>query len=504
MAVSFENIPAAGLIRTPLFFLEVDGSAAGSAAPNTNPVLLVGGLLAAGTAVAGDLLQVTSASEAKTLFGDGSILHEMVEAFRDNDAFGELWAIPLDDGAGVPRVVTITFAGAAAGADGILSLYIGGKRIQASVLLGDVIADMAAALDAAITASTEVLGFTSGVVGPVVTLTARHAGVALQDVDLRFNHLGSAAGEAFPAGITAPVIATTTPGTGAPILTGVDAIIGDELFDYIVYPYNETASIGEFDTIMAEVNGRWAWNRRLWGHAFTALRGTAGALGTLGNAENGKHNTGIGVEVNAPSNPWAYLCAALGRASQSLNNDPAQPMQTLELFGVLTPAKQNRFTQVQRNTLLFDGIATLVATDQGYKIERLITFFQLDPFGNADDAFLDCVTLFTLMRFNRRMERRITTDYPRHKLANDGTPIQTGQLILTPGQAEGTIIDEYLLMQADGLVESAELFAAALVIVRPAGDPNRLDAQVEPDLINQFRVMAMKNRFRLQYPATAV
>jgi phage tail sheath gpL-like len=194
----------------------------------------------------------------------------------------------------------------------------------------------------------------------------------------------------------------------------------------------------------------------------------------------------------------------VGRESQSINIDPARPTQTLELIDMLAAKQIDRFTQGQRNTLLFDGIATLVVTNESIRIERMITTSQKDALGNISDAFLDDNTLFTLMRFNRRMRTMVETKFPRSKLANDGTPIAVGQAIVTPSLMKGEIIAEYDQMVIDGLMENAELFADNLTVVRPAGDPNRLDVVVQPDVINQLRVLAMANRFRLQYPDTLI
>jgi phage tail sheath gpL-like len=319
--------------------------------------------------------------------------------------------------------------------------------------------------------------------------------------------LGAAAGEATPAGITiviaAGVAGATNPDISSAATNPLAAALGDTPFDYIVQPWIDTTSLDEFELLMNDVTGRWAWNRQIWGQVFTAHRDTVANLGTFGNARNDPHMHVMGLEPT-PMNPWAVAAAAVGRESQSINIDPARPTQTLELIGMLPAQQVDRFTQGQRNTLLFDGIATLVVTGGTMRIERMITTFQLDDGGNASDAFLDDNTLFTLMRFNRRMRSMVESKFPRSKLADDDTPIGVGQAIVTPSLMRGEIIAEYDQMVLDGLMENAALFAANLTVVRPAGDPNRLDAVVQPDIINQLRVFAVANRFRLQYPTTAI
>jgi phage tail sheath gpL-like len=366
---------------------------------------------------------------------------------------------------------------------------------------------VAAAIDAAITASGEILSMSTGVAAGVVTLTAKQAGAAGSRIDVRLNHLGLAAGEKTPAGITiviaAGVAGATNPDISSSATNPLAASLGDTPFDYIVQPWIDTTSLDEFELLMNDVTGRWAWNRQIWGQVFTAHRATVAALGTFGNLRNDPHMHVMGLEPT-PMNPWVIAAAAVGRESQSINIDPARPTQTLELIDMLAAKQIDRFTQGQRNTLLFDGIATLVVTNESIRIERMITTSQKDALGNISDAFLDDNTLFTLMRFNRRMRTMVETKFPRSKLANDGTPIAVGQAIVTPSLMKGEIIAEYDQMVIDGLMENAELFADNLTVVRPAGDPNRLDVVVQPDVINQLRVLAMANRFRLQYPDTLI
>ncbi|MDY9036737.1 phage tail sheath C-terminal domain-containing protein, partial [Escherichia coli] len=48
-------------------------------------------------------------------------------------------------------------------------------------------------------------------------------------------------------------------------------------------------------------------------------------------------------------------------------------------------------------------------------------------------------------------------------------------------------------------VENYELFKQYLVVERDASDPNRLNTLFPPDYVNQLRVFAVVNQFRLQY-----
>ena len=51
--------------------------------------------------------------------------------------------------------------------------------------------------------------------------------------------------------------------------------------------------------------------------------------------------------------------------------------------------------------------------------------------------------------------------------------------------------------EAAGLAENIDAFKEALIVERSSTDPNRVDALVPPDVINQFRVFAASIQFRL-------
>ena len=45
----------------------------------------------------------------------------------------------------------------------------------------------------------------------------------------------------------------------------------------------------------------------------------------------------------------------------------------------------------------------------------------------------------------------------------------------------------------------AELFKQHLIVERNSSNPNRLDVLFPPDYVNQLRIFALLNQFRLQY-----
>lgn len=173
------------------------------------------------------------------------------------------------------------------------------------------------------------------------------------------------------------------------------------------------------------------------------------------------------------------------------------------LTDILAPRAGKRFLLTERQSLLNYGIATSFVSGGVLRVERAITTYQKNAFNQADPSYLDSETLHTLTEVTRRLRSRITQKYPRHKLANDGTRFGAGQAIVTPSVIRGELLAEYADMEQLGLVENAALFAKYLIVERDGTNPSRLNVLLPPDLVNQLRIFAVLNQFRLQYPATA-
>lgn len=496
VAANFSNIPAD--LRVPFVYVEIDNSAA-RLAVEVKRALLIGQRLASGSVAAGQLDLVTSEADAVDKYGQGSMLARMARSYRLNYPLGEMHAVSLDDdGGAVDAVFTITVTGPASG-DGTVFLYIAGQRLTIAVSDADTATIIAAAIDVAINAADD-LPVTSAAAVGVVTLTARNAGEAANNIDLRDNKLGSAGGEVSPAGV-ALAFAQTVVGTVNPVITPVLTAIANERFDHFVFPYTDTTSLDALQTELNFVAGRWSPTNQLFGHAWAIHQGTLSELATFGNLRNDPNVTVMGVN-NLLEPPWEWAAALAGSAGRRYDIDPARPTQGLELIGISAPDSIDRFTISERQTLLFDGVATYVVTGTAVRIERDITTFQLDSGGNPDASFLDSTTMYTLAEVSRVIKGGLSAKFGAHKLAADGTRFGAGQPIVTPRIIRAEIIRLYADLELRGLVENREAFKAAL-IVEPNFAANRVDVLFPPDLINQLRVLAILNQFLLAQPAAA-
>lgn len=495
MAVPFTNLPANN--RVPLFYAELDNSRAGYFARN-NRTLIVAPKLAAGTAVANVPVLCTSTGQGIQYGGRGSILARMVEAYRSVDDFGELWVLPVaDPGAGTQATKTLTVTGPATAA-GVIPLYSAGQRIQIGVEAGDTATEIAAAIAAAIQAALD-QPFTAAAVDEVCTATFRHKGLVGNDVDLRLAYRGVAGGESLPAGVGI-VIADGVVAAGAPDLDDAIAAMGDEEFDYIAMPWTDAASLDAFKDEMNDVTGRWSPLRMIYGQVYTAANKAHADLVTLGASRNDPHVSIFGM-ADEPTTAYEVAATYTARAARSLNNDPARPLQTLSLPGVLAPPVESRFTIQERNILYWGGISSGVVSGGEVRIDRAITTYRVNAYNQPDPSYLNVTTLANLAYVIRFLKQRITQKYGRHKVAADGTAFGAGQAIVTPSIIRGELIAAYGELMALGLVENLEAFKANLIVEINANDPSRIDVLYAPDLVNELNIVALLVQFRQQYPA---
>lgn len=493
MTIPFKGVPAN--IRVPLFYAEVDNSRANSAQA-AQRALIIGQITAAGTAVPNVPIISQGAADAALAGGQGSMLALMTAAYRLNDTFGEVWYLPLlDDPAAGAATGTLAFSTAAT-ASGTVYAYVAGVRYAMPVMATQTVAQLATALAALVNADGACPVKASAAAG-VVTFTAVNKGPCGNDIDLQLNYQGSRGGEVLPAGLTV-AISPMAGGATAPSMAAAFANLGDQTFDFIVCPYTDVISLDAIKALMNDTTGRWSWNSQLYGHFFAAYKGTFGAQVTLGTARNDQHGSVMGVN-GSPTPSWIWAAGTAGAAAVSLRNDPALPLQTVAIQGVLPPPLQSRFQMTDQNILLHSGISTFSVADDGtVSIQNLITTYQKNAFGNLDDSYLQIETMFTLAYVLRELRTMVTSKYARVKLAANGTRFGSGSAIVTPNIIRADLIAKYRELEDAGIVQNADAFKAGLVVEQNSQNPNRVDVLYPGILINQLRIFALLNQFRLR------
>lgn len=315
------------------------------------------------------------------------------------------------------------------------------------------------------------------------------------------NQVSTLAGVALTFTAPPPASGFLSGGVGTPDMSLAVANIQKQDFEYVALAYTDSNSLFTWDQEYGFTDqGRWGWQRQQFGHVFAAKRGNYPDLLEFGDTLNSGVESIMAFEPTTPSMMLEVSAAYAAKAQRALINDPARPLQTLALNNIKACPLQDRFDFTELNSLAENGLAIQeVGSDGQPMILREQTTYQLNLYGQSDDAYELVTTLATLAKLIRNQKQAITSKFPRSKLADDGTKFGPGQAIVTPGIIKAELVNEYQIDMWNGLVENLSAFKANLLVERDPNDPNRVNVLYPPDLINQLRIFATLAQFRLQY-----
>jgi phage tail sheath gpL-like len=427
----------------------------------------------------------------------------MFKAYYANNFANEVWGGPVAEPVGATAATGTLTVTAPPTEAGTIHLYIGGQHVAVNVGGTDTVTEVASAIVAAITEDDD-LPVTATAAAAVVTLTCVWKGIGGNDIRVESNYYGQIGGETTPVGlvITYPATGFLTGGAGVPVFDNLIMAMGEQEFEYVAMPYTDSTSLMAWEQEYGFTDtGRWGWQRQHFGHVFSARRGTYSDLLTFGPTRNSGVVSIMAFEQKTPTPMYEMTAAYTAKAQRALSNDPARPLQTLQLNKTLPARLHDRFNFIELNSLASTGLAIQKCWEGSGmpQIAREQTTYQLNLYGHGDDAYELVTTLATLAQLLRNQRHAITTKYPRHKLANDGTRFGPGQAIVTPGIIKAELVAQYQMDQWNGLVEDTRNFKRFLLVERDPNNPNRLNVLYPPDLINQLRIFAVLAQFRLQY-----
>ncbi len=491
MPISFNEISPGLLV--PGAVLEIDNSRAVPGQANlAQKILVIAQKLSSGSAAEATLLRIFNSKMADDAFGVGSILSRMLKTVLKNTKGIQLFAMALDDAAGAAAAsATITVTGTAS-ANGTIALYVNDQKVNIPVLSGDSANTIATAIHTKLGSDPE-LPVSASVATNVVTVTAKNKGTLGNQMVVTHSFLGKAGSEELPAGVSLAITAMTG-GATDPDLADAIAALTEETFDHIVQPFTDSTSL---TAMKAEMDSRWSAARMLYGHSYAAKKDTLSNLSTFATGLNNRSLTVLGFAGSlTPS--WIWAAAYGGQCAWSLSIDPARPLQTLPLVGVLAPKPEDRFTLEEQNVLLSLGLATFTVDDDGtVRIQRAVTTYKKNVSNVPDSSYRDTETMATLQRLAQEVRIRIAQKFPRVKLAPNGSRIGFGQALVTPNDMRAELVALFSEWEERGLVHDFAQFKQDLRVEINADDPNRLDVLLPPNLVNQLRITAIQLQFRL-------
>jgi phage tail sheath gpL-like len=285
-------------------------------------------------------------------------------------------------------------------------------------------------------------------------------------------------------------------------LSTLGAILGDKRYSFVGNPYTAAPALTKWQAEFADnPAGRWGYARRLYGGVWSALNDTAANLASFSTA-NDPHQSIFGIE-GCPNPSDEIAAAYCGAVAASLRVDPARPLNTLTLNGILAPHPFDQFTYTDRNLILNNGITTPIIDSAGnVRIQRAVTTYTKNPYGAADASFRDVTTPYTLDFLLTEMENLVTNQYGRVKLVNDGTPVAPGMAVVTPSAIKNALVAAYQGWERLAIVENSAVFVKLLRVERVQTDPTRVNVYFPPDLANGLMIFAALAEFRLNYSPT--
>lgn len=461
--IAFDQIP--GSIRKPGKYFEFNTKLAVRTLPsNRQRVVLIGQRLSTGTMPALEPVDVFSDDQAATYFGTGSSAHLMAKAAITANPYVPLTVIAVDDAqAGQAATGSVTLAGTVTGR-GVATIYIAGTRIDAAVDSDATPQQVAAALAAGINAHQE-LPVTATAVTGAITLTARHKGTAGNGI-------------AVSAVTSAPgLTATVEDMNGGDIDPGLEeafAKIFSAGYELVAIPFTTSESLLALRNHLEGVGSPMEQRDAL---GFAGWPGTLAAGGTLADTNNSGL---ISVAWHNGSVRSAGEIAAGYAAVVSFEEDPARPLNTLEIKGLDITPISSRPGRVEQENALYNGLTPLeVGPGNRVQIVRAITTYIKDAQGVDDISLLDLTTMRTLHYVRKAQRERISLRFPREKLSDK-----------TPPKVRSEVLDVLYKLEELEIVEQVAENAPGVLLERDLQDPNRLNAKIPVDVVNGLHVFA--------------
>lgn len=464
--VSFNLIP--GSTRKPGQYFEFNTSLAVRTLPgNLQKVLIVGQMLASGTAEPLAAVDVFSSDQAALYFGAGSLAHLMSLAAIQSNAYLSLQMIGVPDAetGGVAATATLTLAGTAT-STGVVSVWIGDTRLDVTATASDTAAVTAAAI-ASLVAQKTALPVTATTLDGVLTLTAKHKGLVGNDIKIK--------AQSTATGMTTAVVAMSK-GAGDPDIAPALAAVFAAGHDIVVSPFSTQAALTALRTHVTAVSGPMEQRSAIgvggWGKSLSTGSTLAGQIND-GAISLGWHNGSVKL---------AGEIAAAYAAVIASEEDPARPLNTLPLAALDVTALADRPGRKEQENALYNGLTPFeIGPGDKVQIVRAITTYIINPQGIDDVSLLDLTTIRTLYYVRKSCRERIALRFPRDKLSSR-----------TPAKVRSELLDVLYKLEELEIVEEVDANKAALIVERDLQDVNQLNAAIPVDVVNGLHVFAAR------------
>lgn len=474
--ISFNEIPSS--IRKPGKYFEFNTTnAVRTLAANSQRMLIIA-QKSEDSEAALEPVQIYDDDTAGQLFGYGSQAQIMVQAAIRANQYLDLTVLPVPPAsAGIAATGKMDLTGTATGS-GVISLTIADTSIAVAASSQDTAVDVLTELAKAVNAEQDLpvaaqLTTPEDPDGegeqtappPYLALTAKNKGTLGNKISL--------------------AVSCTAPGLTASItkLSGgqQDPDISDALAtvfgaDYTLYcvPWASQEQLSTLREHLDNISGPLEQRRAT---AWLASTDTLSLCTTLaGQINNGRISLAcLPGTTSLPEAVSAAYCAVA--ASEE---DPARPLNTLELTGITVPPDSARLSRTEQEVSLKNGVTPLeVGPGELVQIVRAISTYTRNAAGVADISLLDMTTIRTMDYVAKTIRERVELRFPREKLSTR-----------TPPKVRSEILDVLRQLEALEIVEEVEANADGVICERDLQDPNRLNCRIPSDVVNGLHVFA--------------
>ena len=475
-----------GTAVAPIFSFDIQS---GGNFENDSRCIIFGLGTSAGSMAEDSIAPCSSFTEARLLAGAGSMLESMFLKTRANAPAQQIWLARVAE-AGVAQVKTIKVnTVSAAGGQGLIQ--IAGEIVSVSFAAGATAANVATALAAAINAyfnpvTKKSLPYTATAATDTVTITARNKGAWAQDLDIYVPPLANSQNAFDGTNLT---IAQTTAGSGTPSIANAIALVGDQPFDWPLCPFNDSTNIGILKTWLNETSGRWGWMKQIYGLAFIPKTETGANITTFGASQDTWHLVTVprfsAGGNGEPEYEWlaAYVASGLPWLSDGASGNVSRNMTGLVIQGITPPRDMAYWPDyATRDAFLKNGISTWKVDSAGnVVIDKMITMSRTIN-GVPDTTFRDVQKIGQMMYAFRKFRAELAYEHGQKAIA-DANP-QGLEALTTIKDIEATLV--HTAKSMSGVIDKVNIVSAA----RNADNPNRIDVNMQVDMVNPLDIFA--------------
>jgi phage tail sheath gpL-like len=257
-------------------------------------------------------------------------------------------------------------------------------------------------------------------------------------------------------------------------VSGALAAVAGAGHTMIASSFQDAANLALFKTYLNNVSSAVEQRPAL---LFAASTGALAAAVTLASGANDGR---INIAYLRNTTTSAYELAAAFMAVAASEEDPARPLNTLEVKGVAIPPVASWLTRTEQEMLLSNGVTPLEATADGLiRIVRAVTTYTKNEQSTADASKLDITTVRSADYVRKAIKSAISLKFPREKAS--------GRII---DAVWGVIYDTLRDLEKLEIVQAVDDYIDEITVEKSATEVGRYNAVIPAPLVAGFHVFA--------------